>query len=81
MGASDGEVFGVCVVTLFICYLSILFSISEWRARKYVELSALADDRWLCRKVAEALEIDADGEDAGSYVADAIRLIAARGTK
>lgn len=78
---SAWEFGGIATLLIFALYFSMLFHIMEYRARKYMELSALADDRWLCKKLAEALEIDADGEDAGSYVADAIRMFTAKGER
>lgn len=61
-----------CVATIFVSWLTALFVIGEYRSRKHFELFVIAEDRYLCKAIAEALEIEGDGESPASVVREAL---------
>lgn len=62
------------LMTIAACIGTVMTVNDMVRSKRYADLSSIAEDRWSCRKIAEALEIEIDqGEDAGTYVQYALR--------
>ena len=62
------------VALMFVLYYALLLEHMSYRRRYYQrDLSHIADSRYCCKLLAEALEIEAPGEKVEQYVSWAIK--------